>query len=142
MVSDCPVKTCGGGDFAYSGSPHASSGRKQLSFPGYRRMAFTGQKNAFHPEPRCPVPPDPAHGASSAKEREKQPNNDEFKRIKNLTDKQLSRLYAIASKASLNKDQIAVYVKKMYNKDHAEQMNRQEYDQLIESLEKKINKNE
>lgn len=55
---------------------------------------------------------------------------------KNLTEAQLNRLYAISNKANIAKEKLESMIKQKYNKK-PEELTRDEYDHICNSLEKK-----
>ncbi len=66
-----------------------------------------------------------------------QQNNQVSGQKKQLTEKQVKRLYAIASSAGFSTADVKKVLMKDYNKTNAADLTRQEYDELIERMEKK-----
>lgn len=54
----------------------------------------------------------------------------------NLTEKQIKRLYAVASKGGFNAEQVKLSVIKDYKKEHVKDLSKKEYDELVARLEK------
>ena len=53
-----------------------------------------------------------------------------------LTEKQIKRLYAVASKGGFNAEQVKLSVIKDYKKEHVKDLSKKEYDELVSRLEK------
>jgi len=66
-----------------------------------------------------------------------QQNNQVSGQKKQLSEKQVKRLYAIASSAGFSTADVKKVLMKDYNKTNAADLTRQEYDELIERMEKK-----
>src|SRR5690554_3738699 len=66
-----------------------------------------------------------------------QQNNQVSGQKKQLSEKQVKRLYAIASSAGFSTADVKKVLMKDYNKTSAADLTRQEYDELIERMEKK-----
>lgn len=66
-----------------------------------------------------------------------QQNNKASGQKKQLSEKQVKRLYAIASSAGFSTADVKKVLMKDYNKTNAADLTRQEYDELIERMEKK-----
>lgn len=64
------------------------------------------------------------------------PTEDKPKSIGAITDKQISRAYAIAKSNNLTEDAIKKWIKGKYNKDSLKDLTKAEYDALCEALEK------
>lgn len=68
-----------------------------------------------------------------------QPKEQNIQKHEQLTEKQLKRLFAIASKAQVNSDKVKEQVMSKFNKK-IEFLNREEYDKVCEGYEKLQNK--
>lgn len=53
-----------------------------------------------------------------------------------LTDKQITRLYAIAKSAGKSQDDVKSWIKAKFNKESTKELTKTEYDQVCEALEK------
>jgi hypothetical protein len=78
------------------------------------------------------------HDKEELKEESK--SEEAFKKVSTLTDAQIRRAHAIASKKGIDADKIKAYVKAQYKKESLKDITKAEYDSMIEYIESKPDK--
>lgn len=110
---------------------------KQFNVPTDKDDPDRFQEKNGNESTKAPQPQKPQQNTTTKPEAPKQPEPPKNNQNPSLTDKQISRLWAIAKAAGVTEDRVHEVIKEKYNIESVKDLTKEQYDRVCESMEKK-----